>query len=442
MNRTFPKEGEGYMNDYQTKNKHNPTVATILSILFAGLGQLYNKRYIKGISFIIVEIAFIVTSLDFINLGLWGIRTLGTIPGEDHSIYLLVYGIVSILLLLIVGTLYVFNVKDARKQAIKIKNGWRAPTFSQAMKEGYDKAFPYLMTGPGLALLIFTVVFPLLFAIALAFTNYNLYNSPPRNLVEWVGFENFQKLFTVNLWKDTFLSVFSWTIVWTIVATTFQIVLGLFLAVLANDKRVKFKKTIRTILILPWAVPGFVSILIFAAMFNDQFGAINRDIIIPLFGGEGLPWLTDPFYTRIVLILIQTWLGYPFIFALFSGVLSSISNEWYEAADVDGATRWQKFRNITLPHILFATAPLLIIQYTTNFNNFNIIYLFNEGGPAIQGQNAGGTDILISWVYKLTFDMQEYSMAAAISLIIGLIVSVFAIFQFRRTSSFKEEGNM
>lgn len=430
------------MNDYETKNKHNPTVATILSILFAGLGQLYNKRYIKGISFIIVEIAFIVTSLDFINLGLWGIRTLGTIPGEDHSIYLLVYGIVSILLLLIVGTLYVFNVKDARKQAIKIKNGWRAPTFSQAMKEGYDKAFPYLMTGPGLALLIFTVVFPLLFAIALAFTNYNLYNSPPRNLVEWVGFENFQKLFTVNLWKDTFLSVFSWTIVWTIVATTFQIVLGLFLAVLANDKRVKFKKTIRTILILPWAVPGFVSILIFAAMFNDQFGAINRDIIIPLFGGEGLPWLTDPFYTRIVLILIQTWLGYPFIFALFSGVLSSISNEWYEAADVDGATRWQKFRNITLPHILFATAPLLIIQYTTNFNNFNIIYLFNEGGPAIQGQNAGGTDILISWVYKLTFDMQEYSMAAAISLIIGLIVSVFAIFQFRRTSSFKEEGNM
>lgn len=429
------------MNE-QTTSKHNPTIAMVLSILFAGIGQLYNKRFLKGITFMIVELAFIITCLDFINLGLWGIRTLGTIPGVDHSIYLLVYGIVSIILLVIVGTLYYFNVIDARNQAIKIKNGWKAPRLSQSIKEGYEKAFPYLMTGPGLALLIFTVVFPLLFAIALAFTNYNLYNSPPRNLVEWVGFENFQKLFTVNLWKDTFLSVFSWTIVWTIVATTFQIVLGLFLAVLVNDKRVKFKKLIRTILILPWAVPGFVSILIFAAMFNDQFGAINRDIIIPLFGGEGLPWLTDPFYTRIVLILIQTWLGYPFIFALFSGVLSSISNEWYEAADVDGATRWQKFRHITLPHILFATAPLLIIQYTTNFNNFNIIYLFNEGGPAVQGQNAGGTDILISWVYKLTFDMQEYSMAAAISLIIGVIVSIFAIFQFRRTSSFKEEGNM
>ncbi len=121
-------------------------------------------------------------------------------------------------------------------------------------------------------------------------------------------------------------------------------------------------------------------------------------------------------------------------------MLQSISSEWYEAAEVDGATRWQKFRHITLPHVLFATAPLLIIQYTTNFNNFNIIYLFNEGGPAVQGQNAGGTDILISWVYKLTFETNDYSMAAAISLIIGLIVSIFAIFQFRRTSSFKEEG--
>lgn len=298
------------------------------------------------------------------------------------------------------------------------------------------------MTGPGFILLIFTVVFPLLFAITLAFTNYDLYNSPPRNLVQWVGFDNFVNLVTVPLWKNTFINVFSWTIIWTLVATSFQIILALFLAILANDPRVKFKKTIRTILILPWAVPGFVSILIFAAMFNDEFGTINRDIIIPLFGGDGIPWLTDPFYTKILLIMIQTWLAYPFLFALFSGVLQSISSEWYEAADVDGATRWQKFRGITLPHILFATAPLLIIQYTSNFNNFNVIYLLNGGGPAVKGQNAGGTDILISWVYKLTFETNNYSMAAAISLIIGILVSVFAILQFRRTNSFKEEGKI
>ncbi|UOQ50549.1 ABC transporter permease subunit [Gracilibacillus caseinilyticus] len=427
-------------SDFQ--RKLNPNVAMVLSILLAGLGQLYNRRYVKGISFIILEIAFILATFDFLWLGLWGIITLGTIPGVDHSIYLLVYGIVALLLLAIAGTFYVLNVIDARKQAIQINNGWVSPGIKQSLKNLYDKAFPYIMTLPGVILLIFTVVFPLLFAIALAFTNYDLYNSPPRNLVEWIGFGNFTDLVTVDLWKNTFTSVFVWTIIWTLVATSFQIVVGLILAVLVNDKRVQFKKTIRTILILPWAVPGFVSILIFAAMFNDEFGAINKDIIIPLIGGDGLPWLTDPFYTKIVLIMIQTWLGYPFVFALFSGVLQSISSEWYEAAEVDGATRWQKFRNITLPHVLFATAPLLIIQYTTNFNNFNIIYLFNEGGPAVQGQNAGGTDILISWVYKLTFETNNYSMAAAISLIIGLMVSIFAIFQFRRTSSFKEEGNI
>lgn len=421
---------------------HNPKTAMILSIIFAGLGQLYNKRYIKGISFIVLEIAFVVCFGSFINLGIWGITTLGTIPGTDHSIYLLVYGILSIILIVFAIGFYVLNVIDARKQAKVIASGQEIPKMMESFRASYDRSFPYLLTGPGLILLVFTVVFPLLFAITLSFTNYDLYNSPPRHLVDWVGFDNFINLFTVPLWKNTFFNVFSWTIVWTLVATTCQIVLGLFLAVLANDKRVKFKRTIRTILILPWAVPGFVSILVFAAMFNDQFGAINRDIIIPLFGGEGIPWLTDPFYTKILLIMVQTWLAYPFLFALFSGVLQSISSEWYEAADVDGATRWQKFKNITMPHVLFATAPLLIIQYTTNFNNFNVIYLLNGGGPAVKGQSAGGTDILISWVYKLTFETNNYSMAAAISLIIGLLVSIFAIFQFRRTNSFKEEGKI
>ncbi|WP_017470793.1 carbohydrate ABC transporter permease [Amphibacillus jilinensis] len=422
--------------------KHNPKLAMLLSIIFAGLGQLYNKRYLKGFTFILLEIAFIITLIDFIGLGLWGIITLGTIPITDHSIFLLVYGLISIIIILFAALFYLLNIQDAKKQAKQIKEGWEAPGLFDSVKEGYDKSFVYLLTTPGLILLVFTVVLPLLFAVSLAFTNYDLYNSPPRNLLDWVGFENFKSLLTVPLWRNTFFSVFSWTIVWTLVATSFQIALGLFLAVLANDSRVKFKKFFRTILILPWAVPGFVSILIFAAMFNDDFGTINRDIIIPLFGGSGINWLSDPFYTRIALLFVQTWLGYPFIFALFSGVLQSISKDWYEAAEVDGATRWQKFKNITLPHVLFATAPLLIIQYTTNFNNFNVIYLFNEGGPAVKGQNAGGTDILISWVYKLTFETNNFSMAAAISLIIGILISLFAIFQFRKTSSFKEEGQI
>ncbi|MFD2924743.1 carbohydrate ABC transporter permease [Halobacillus naozhouensis] len=414
----------------------------ILSILFAGLGQLYNRRFMKGFTFIIVELAFIVTLLESINYGLWGLRTLGTIPGVDHSIRLLVFGVLSLIGVFFALSLYIYNVVDARNQARKIQNGWKPMGFRESMRTFYDHAFPYLMTFPGLVLMIFVVIFPLLFSVLLAFTNYNLYNSPPRNLVDWVGFENFVNLATVPIWQDTFVSVFSWTIVWTVVATTLQIGLGLFLALLVNDPRIKFKKLIRTILILPWAVPAFVTILIFSAMFNDDFGAINKDIIMPLFGGDGLPWLSDPFYARVAIIMVQTWLGFPFIFALFTGVLQSISKDWYEAADVDGGSRFQKFRHITLPHVMFATAPLLIMQYAQNFNNFNVIYLFNEGGPPVRGQNAGGTDILISWVYKLTFDTNNYSMAAAISIIMGLFVSGFAFYQFRRTRSFKEEGEI
>ncbi|WP_156857171.1 MULTISPECIES: carbohydrate ABC transporter permease [Oceanobacillus] len=414
----------------------------ILSIVFAGFGQLYNRRYLKGTIFIIMELAFLVAFLESINYGLWGLRTLGTIPGTDHSIRLLVLGVLSLIVTVIVITLYVFNVIDAKKQAEKLRDGWKPLKLRASFKEFYDRAFPYIMTFPGLLLMIFVVIFPLLFSVLLAFTNYDLYNSPPRNLVDWVGFDNFKNLVTVPIWQDTFISVFSWTIVWTVVATTLQIALGFFLAVLVNDPRVKFKKLIRTILILPWAVPAFVTILVFSAMFNDDFGAINRDIIIPLLGGNGVSWLSDPLYTRIAIVMIQTWLGFPFIFALITGILQSISKDWYEAADMDGASRFQKFRNITFPHVMFATAPLLIMQYASNFNNFNVIYLFNEGGPPIRGQNAGGTDILISWVYKLTFDTNNYSMAAVISIIMGLIVSGFAFYQFRKTRSFKEEGEI
>jgi arabinogalactan oligomer/maltooligosaccharide transport system permease protein len=417
---------------------HRPWLAVALSVLFAGLGQLYNRSYFKGIALIVLEIAFIVTFKDFIGLGLWGIATLGTIPRVDHSIFLLVYGLLSLILLAIAALVYALNIRDARIQAERIARGWRRPKLRESVKQAYLASFPYLLTAPGILMLIFVVIFPLMFAISLAFTNYDLYHSPPRHLVDWVGIDNFVNLVTVPIWNRSFLSVLSWTLVWTVVSTTLQIALGLFLAVLVNDRRIRFKRLIRTILILPWAIPNFVTIMIFSALFNDQFGAINRSILKAL-NIAPVPWLTDPLYTKIALIGIQTWLGFPFLFALFTGVLQSISHDVYEAADVDGATRWQKFRHITLPHVLFATAPLLIIQYTANFNNFNIIYLFNGGGPAVRGQTAGGTDILISWVYKLTFTTNNYNMAAAVSLIIGVIVIAFAFFQFRRTRSFREE---
>src|SRR5699024_3662859 len=137
--------------------------------------------------------------------------------------------------------------------------------------------------------------------------------------------------------------------------------------------------------------------------------------------------------------MIQTLLGYPFVFALFTGVLQSVPQDMYQAADIEGGTRWQTFSHITLPQLLFATAPLLIMQYAQHFHNFKIIYLFNEANPPVGGQHAGGTDIVFSWVYKLSFETNHYSMAAAITIIMGLAIPIFAFFQFRKTAACKEE---
>jgi arabinogalactan oligomer / maltooligosaccharide transport system permease protein len=413
-------------------------IATLLSVLVPGLGQFYNRRILKGFIFLLVAVSFLVATWDYLDIGIWGLFTLGTIPREHHSIQLLLQGLISLIVLFFGIIVYIYNIRDARKDAIAREEGRKKPTLLKGMLDFYDGGFPYFMIIPGLIMLVFIVVLPLLFMLALAFTDYNQYNAPPRNLLSWVGFDNFVDLVNIGVWKDTFFSVFTWTIVWTVVATTLQIVLGFFLALLVNDKRVKFKRTIRTVLILPWAVPAFVSILIFSALFNPTFGAINRDILSQF--EIMIPWLSDPFWAKIALIMIQTWLGFPFVFALFTGVLQSVPADMYEAADVDGGSRWQKLRHITLPHVLYATAPLSIMQYAGNFNNFNIIYLFNEGNPAVRGQNAGGTDILISWVYKLTFETNNYNMAAAITIIMGLLVMGFAFFQFRKTAAFKEEG--
>ncbi|MFT9598600.1 carbohydrate ABC transporter permease [Mesobacillus sp.] len=422
---------------YQTNHRR---IATALSII-PGLGQLYNKQYLKGIAFLILTGAFFGVFADLLNMGLWGLFTLGEQTPRDHSIFLMVEGILALIVLLFGIGFYLFNLNDAYKTGLKRDMGERLSSVKEQYNNLIDNGFPYLIMSPGFLLLIFVVVFPILFVVLLAFTNYDLYHSPPAKLVDWVGLKNFFDLFQLESWRQTFFSVLSWTIIWTFVATTFQVALGMFLAILVNQKDVKGKAIIRTVFILPWAVPAFVSILVFAGMFNESFGAINRDIL-GFFGIDPIPWMTEAMYTKVALIMIQTWLGFPFIFAMVTGVLQSIPEELYEAATVDGATNFQKFKNITLPLVLFATAPILITQYTFNFNNFNIIYLFNGGGPAVPGANAGGTDILISWIYSLTMTSAQYSKAAAITMLLSLIVIGVALWQFKRTKSFQEEDMM
>ncbi|HRG31523.1 MAG TPA: sugar ABC transporter permease [Trichococcus flocculiformis] len=415
---------------------HSKTAA-VLSLLPGG-GQFYNKQWLKGLLYLIATVSFAFAFGDLLNIGLWGIVTLGEQIPRDNSVFLLAEGILAIIILFFGVTLYWLNIRDA------YKNGQRRdlqlPVTS--LRESYlnlvEQGYPYVISGPAILLLIFAVIFPIMFSFALAFTNYDLYHSPPAHLFDWVGFKTFANIFTVDIWRSTFFDVLGWTVVWTLLASTLQITIGVFLAILVNQKDLKLKRFIRTMFVLPWAVPGFVTILVFAGMFNDSFGAINNDILA-FFSISPIPWMTDALWTRVALILIQGWLGFPYIFIVTTGILQSIPEDLYEAAVIDGATSWDKFMNITLPVILTSMAPTLITQYTFNFNNFNIIYLFNGGGPATPGSTAGGTDILVSWIYKLTMQSSQYALAAALTILLSVFVIAIAMWQFRKSNSFNQE---
>lgn len=405
--------------------------------IIPGLGQIYNKQRVKGIIFLGFFISFVFVFKDLFNMGYWGLFTLGEQVPRDNSIFLLAEGLIAVIVTSFGVFFYYLNLKDAYVNGRRRDDGFSVYSVREQYQILIEEGYPYFITSPAFILLVFSVIFPILFSFALVFTNYNLYNSPPANLVSWVGLQTLKDIFTVEIWRSTFFDVLGWTVVWTLVASTLQISIGIFLAVIVHQKGLKFKKIFRTILVLPWAVPGFVTILIFTGMFNDTFGAINNQIL-PMLGLKAVPWLTDANFTRLALLLVQSWLGFPYIFIVTTGVLQSIPEDLYEAATIDGATSLQKFKNITLPLILYSMAPIIITQYTFNFNNFNIIYLFNAGGPAVPNSTAGGTDILVSWIYKLTMQSGQYALAAALTLLLSVFVIGIAIWQFRRTNSFKE----
>jgi len=336
------------------------------------------------------------------------------------------------------------NIVDARKIA-KLRISFPSEvnySVKGTLYNAYDKGYPYLLTVLSYLAMIFAIIFPILVTVLTAFTNYNFRNIPPANLVSWVGFDTFFSIFSLSSYRDTFFSVFSWTIIWTLAATTLQLIIGIFTALVLDSSTIKFKRLVGVILLLPWAVPAFITIMSFSNIFNDSFGAINSQVIpfinnLPFVNIGRIAWKTDPFWAKTAIIMIQGWLGFPFVFTLISGILQSIPSEWYEASVIDGANAFQKFRHITFPHIMLIAAPLFITQYTGNFNKFTVIYLFNEGGPGSIGSGAGSTDILVSWIYKLTTGSSpQYNIASAITILISILVVGVSLIMFNKTKSF------
>lgn len=439
------------VNERQTGNNRprRAVVAALLSVLFMGLGQFYNRQYVKGgLMFLLELYVLVVWSRPFMK-AMWGLYTLGetvqqrvrgrVVEQGDHSIFLMIQGIIFVLLLVMFVWTYVLNVRDAFKTGQWIAEGNEPPGIGETISNIKDKGYPILLLLPAIIFTLFVTVLPLIFGILIAFTNYSSpHYLPPRNLVDWVGFKTFTDLFRLRTWSNTFYGVFTWTVIWAVASTVTTYFIGLFYAVMINHRGVRFKKFWRALYILPWAVPQFVSILIFRNIFNGQFGPINRFLVS--LGFERIPFLTDATVAKITLIGVNLWFGLPFWLILMTGVLTGIDKEMYEAAEVDGATPWQQFWKLTLPLVLFSTAPLLILSFANNFNNFNMIYLFTDGGPANGNYNyAGSTDILISWIYKLTLDHGQYNMASVVSILIFVLIATISIWNFRRTRAFKEE---
>jgi len=410
-----------------------------------GLGQLLNKQYFKAILFAIGSLFIygiaIPYALGFGNYQGDGISGLITLASEgkkiDKSLIFMIEGIVAIFLMAISIAIYLISYFDVLKVEKEVIKGIRPRNWFESLSKVESEGFPYLVSLPALLVTIFIVIVPITTAIMLSFTGMD---PKHQSKFPWVGFDNYTLIATGSgLAGSVFWSILGWTLVWTLVATSMAILVGFMLAIIAHNDRIKGKTFFRTVFLLPWAVPAFITIMFFSIMFSPN-GAITT-ILNDLFNIQ-LTVKTDPFYSRVVLILLQTWLGSSYVFLLSTGVLQAIPGDLYEAAQIDGATEWQKLRRITIPIVLFQTAPLLVGQYTFNFNNFSIIYLFNSGGPfnpSKYGNLAGSTDLLISYIYKLTMENQYQSIGAAITIVISLGLMLFAFIGFKNSKAFREE---
>jgi len=425
---------------------NSKAMQTALLSIIPGGGQFKNGQKFKAGLFFAVFLIFLGEMLLFGGQALYNFVTLGSVPMEHNSLFLLIEGTLQVIVTVIFIIFWVLNIKDAYQVRQSIEKGFPvAVTRKEFFNKLYEDGFAYLLTIPAYLVMIVAIIFPVMVTLFMAFTNYDFQHIPPANLIDWIGFSNFTNIFTLSSYRDTFVKVFSWTVIWTVLATTLQITLGILTAVVANQKFVKFRRVFGVIFLLPWAVPAFITIMSFSNMFNDTAGAINTQVIpllnnLPFVDIGNIAWKTDPFWTKTAIILIQGWLGFPYIYVMVSGILQSISEDLYEAAKMDGANAIQRFRNITLPAIFLVAAPTFVTQYTGNFNNFSMIYLFNEGGPGSLGGNAGSTDILISWIYKLTTGgSPQYSIASALTLIISFVVISISLLVFKKTNAFNME---
>ena len=431
----------------ETENMH--PFLSFLTLPFPGLGQIITGQWKKGLLLLICTLFIygiaVPYALGYGNYQGWGVAGLINLAEggsrQDKSLIFMIEGLVAIALLAISFAIIIFSFKDMRKYEKDRVKGIREKNWFQTKSSIEQEGFPILVNIPALLVTIFMVLIPVSVTILLSFTNMD---RDHQSKFQWIGLGNYQTIMTgTGIAGKAFWNILLWTLIWTIVATSLAILVGFTLALLANNKRIKGKSVIRMIYLLPWAVPAFITIMFFSIMTSPN-GFISNlwNTVVGWFGQAPVNIKQNTNATRVFLIMMQVWLGSAYVFLLSTGVLQAIPEDLYEAAQIDGATGWQKVTKITLPLVLFQTMPLMIGQYTFNFNNFGAIYLFNAGGPfdtSKYGNLAGSSDLLISYIFKLSLQQNYQALAAAITMLISLVLMLFAYIGFKNSKAFKEE---
>ena len=426
-----------------------------LSCLIMGFGNIMAGQFIKGLLLLAVEAAFVV----FLLLPEGGIYYLKMLPSlgwkpmeevynEQLGIYeyvaghnsqlILLYGVATVFIIVAFLLVWQYSVRSGYKALSLRRAGKKPNSFWKDIKSLTDENnHKLLMTPPTLCLVVFTIL-PIVYMMCMAFTNYSK-EGDHLVLFDWVGIQNFAALFNPNSSIGSqFGSVLGWTLVWAVLATVSNFFLGTIVALITNRKTIKCKGLFRTCLSMTIAVPQFVSLMVIRSMLQPD-GIINRMLLDAHLITEKLPFLTNATWARVLVLVVNLWVGIPYTIMQVTGILQNIPAEQYEAARLDGANVFQIFFKITLPYMLFVMTPYLITQFTGNINNFNIIYLLTRGEPVGVGNTAGATDLLVTWLYKLSVDQQKYNLGAVIGIFTFVVLSVVSLVTYRSSGSYKNE---
>lgn len=446
-----------------------------LSLVFMGAGYLARKQIVNGLIMLALEVVFGIMCVFYAIPNLADFGTLGTVQFEqvfdpltltstvndyDNSFLILLNSIISLFLIVTFILVYIHNIKVVYRLQKQAESGKHINTFREDVRAMFNEKFHItLMTLPCIGIILMNVI-PILVLIAVAFTNYDQQHMPPSALFTWVGWKNFKSLFTRSTtvtFGYSFRKILVWTLEWAFLATFTTFIGGILLAKFINNKKTKLPKLWRTLFIIAIAVPQFVTLLLVRNFFADS-GIVNticssigltdflKDIGLVGQHLSYIPFLTSPGWAKVMIVIINIWVGIPYQMLIATGILMNIPEDQIESARIDGANSFQIFVKITMPYILFIQGPSLITDFVKNINNFNVIYLLTQdvfvtSDQLLANSNAKEVDLLVTWLFRLTNEYYNYKMASVIGICVFIICAAFTLITFTQMIKGNREEN-